>query len=409
MNALWQVWLQTARRHPDRVMISEAESGHTLTCAQLTTAAVQRAATLPRGVIPFALPNSADWFVQFLAIQHRGGIAVPLEAGRQLPALPARRGIRLIKTTSGTTGQFQPIHCTAANLLADGRHVCATMGIKPTDINLALIPLGHSYGLGNLVMPLIQQGTPVICAAAFMPRQILQFIERYRVTVFPTVPAVLRALVQLPHPPRPAGLRLVISAGAPLPPELARQFHETFGVRVHNFYGASETGGICYDRTGRGRGVGQPLRGVRVTLRKDGRVTVASRAVVGTGRFVLADRGEWSPRGDLLLTGRVGVVANIGGKKVAPAEIESALRQLPGVSDAWVTVLVDARGNDVLAAAVETRQTRAVVEAALARRLPLWQLPKRLFLAAQLPRTGRSKLDTGGLRARLEPTAPPLR
>ena len=42
----------------------------------------------------------------------------------------------------------------------------------------------------------------------------------------------------------------MISAGAVLPPAVAQAFFERFGVKIHNFYGSSETGGICYDRTG---------------------------------------------------------------------------------------------------------------------------------------------------------------
>ncbi len=431
MTTLWQTWRRTARRQPDRVVVVEADTGRVFTAAELTLAAERRAARLPTGVRAFTRPNSAEWLVEFLAIQRRGGIAVPLEPGHPLAAphpdpLPIEwgegirlrfpsprlrgegqgegrlRDICLIKTTSGTTGQARPIYCTAAHLLADGRQVSATMGITAADVNLALIPFGHSYGLGNLVLPLIQQGTPVVCAAAFVPRQIPDWIERHRVTVFPTVPAVLRALVRLPGPIALSSLRLVISAGAPLAPELARQFHEKFGIPVHNFYGASETGGICYDRTGAGRGVGQPLRGVRVTIRRDGRIVVASRAVTGTGRFVLADRGEWGPDGELILTGRVGVVANIGGRKVAAVAVEAELRQVSGVVEAWVTVTRDGRGNDLLAAAVESDRPRVEIERALAGRLPLWQLPKRWHIARHLPRTERGKLDTAALRRALD-------
>jgi acyl-CoA synthetase (AMP-forming)/AMP-acid ligase II len=394
MTALWQTWRRTARRLPDRVMVTEADTGRAVVAAELTAAAERRAAALPGGVVAFTLPNSAAWLAEFLAIQRRGAIALPLEPGQQPPRCAARRGVCLIKTTSGTTGVARPIYCTAANLLADARQVCATMGITAADVNLALIPFGHSYGLGNLVLPMLQQGTPVVCAAAFVPRQIPDWIERHRVTVFPTVPAVLRALVQLPGRAAMPSLRLVISAGAPLTPELARQFHEKFGVRVHNFYGASETGGICYDRDGSGRGVGHPLRGVRVTIRRDGRIVVASRAVTGSGRLVLADWGEWGSDGELILTGRVGAVANIGGRKVAAAVVETAVRGLPGVTEAWVTVGRDPRGNDLLAAAVETGRPRAALERALAQRLPLWQLPKRWLIAERLPRTARGKLDT---------------
>jgi acyl-CoA synthetase (AMP-forming)/AMP-acid ligase II len=42
----------------------------------------------------------------------------------------------------------------------------------------------------------------------------------------------------------------LVSAGAPLPPDVARDFGRRFGCRLHGFYGSSETGGIAYDRTG---------------------------------------------------------------------------------------------------------------------------------------------------------------
>src|SRR5262249_47738129 len=152
----------------------------------------------------------------------------------------------------------------------------------------------HSYGLGNLVMPLIFQATPVVCAQTFVPRQILRLMEQYEATVFPAVPAILRALAQLKDARKPASLRLVISASAPLSAEIAGQFYERYGIKIHNFYGSSETGGICYDRTGNatlsGRSIGKPLRGVTVRIRKDGRVTISSRA----GNATLSDLGEWN-------------------------------------------------------------------------------------------------------------------
>ena len=71
-------------------------------------------------------------------------------------------------------------------------------------------------------------------------------------TVFPSAPAYLQALLKLSQPPSwPASVRLVISASAPLPPDVAAQFRARFGLPVHVFYGASECGGICYDREGR--------------------------------------------------------------------------------------------------------------------------------------------------------------
>jgi hypothetical protein len=51
-------------------------------------------------------------------------------------------------------------------MLTDAHQVTATMGIGPRDLNHALIPLGHSYGLGNLTIPLLAQGVPLVCGCS---------------------------------------------------------------------------------------------------------------------------------------------------------------------------------------------------------------------------------------------------
>ena len=411
MTSLWSLWQDTAARCAETPAVIDADTGRVWTAARLTAEAENLAPMLRGPYVPICQPNSASWLVRFLAIQKLGAAAVPLDVS--LPPKMQRDTIRglsrrskspicCVKLTSGTTGELKRIFCSPANLQADGEHIIRTMGLRPADRNLAIIPLGHSYGLGNLVMPLLLQGTTVICAQAFVPRQILRLIEEYEVTVLPTVPAILRALAQLEGTTRPPSLRLVISAGAPLTAEVAKSFHRRYGIKIHNFYGSSETGGICYDRTGtatlKGRSVGKPLTGVKVQIRRDGRVAVNSPA----GKATLPDLGEWNRYGELRLLGRVGEVANVGGKKVAPAEIERALLELHGISDAWVTVLQDKRGHDYLAAAVETTRARVEIEQELLRILPAWKLPKTWLLAPVLPRTDRGKLRTAKLKDRLK-------
>lgn len=399
MNLLWEEWQITAAHHPDKPVVIEADTDRVWTCAELSGAVESRRVTA------FNLPNGAAWLIQFIAIQRAAGIAAPLDpsltgeaferVARTLSRLRFPEATCCLKLTSGTTGKLKPIPCTAAHLLADGKHIIKTMGIRSRDRNLAIIPLGHSYGLGNLVMPLLMQATPVVCTSSLVPRHVLELIEQHRVTVLPTVPAVLRALAQTKGAKRPASLRLVISAGAPLSPEVARQFYDRYGLKIHNFYGASETGGICYDRTGNaslsGRSVGKPLVGVKIRVRRDDRIVV--------GNQVLSDLGEWNRYGELKLLGRVGQIANIGGKKVSPAEIETCLRHVRCVSDAWVTVLQDRRGNDYMAAAVETTRAREDIETELGERLAAWKLPRRYFLRPTLPRSERGKLKTEELKS----------
>jgi acyl-coenzyme A synthetase/AMP-(fatty) acid ligase len=426
---LWTTWMKTARRCRGRVVLIEAESGREWTADELTQHALELAGQFEdfrRGQrIAFQLPNGAGWLAFFLALQKQGLAAIPLDNG--LPAagcLELARRLRVracfthgkrheidpgaprtlaacLKVTSGSSDAPKAIACRAAHLLADGRNIISSMGLRAGDRNLAVIPLGHSYGLGNLVLPLILQGTALVCAGAYVPRQLVDWVTRHRVTVFPGVPALFRVLAALPPGPALGGLRTVISAGAMLGAETAQAFQTRFGVKIHNFYGSSETGGISYDRTGdaslTGRSVGKPLRGVNVSV-QGGRITVASDAVaLPAGKWRLPDRGEWNQRGELVLLGRAGQGANIGGKKVHPLEIERALRALPGVSDAHVW-LEHRQGRDSLAAAVETRLARATIEHALAANLPAWKMPRHFLVAPELPRTARGKLDVVRLK-----------
>src|SRR5581483_2908343 len=168
------------------------------------------------------------------------------------------------------------------------------------DLNYALLPLGHSYGLGNLTLPLLAQGVPLVCGTAPLPQAIAEDFARWRPTVFPGVPALFRALAMSDVPPASlASLRVAVSAGAPLAPEVARDFLARFGRRLHSFYGSSETGGISFDRRGDATlegGVGRPMRGVRVTPLPGGRIRVASAAVMTHGnRCRVGECGGWVP------------------------------------------------------------------------------------------------------------------
>ena len=377
---LWNRW---QRIDASKIVLIEAKTGKAWTASELSEQASQFAEHLANHGegerVAFRLPNGPEWMALFLALQRAGLTAVPLdnslpsegsvELARKIGAralymdgalhrfskgIRKSRNICCVKITSGSNGVPNAVECRAEHLVADGEHIIKTMKIRPGDRNLAVIPLGHSYGLGNLVMPLILQGTSMVCAEEYVPRQLAEWIERHQVTVLPAVPALFRVLAALPAGLKLARLRTAISAGAVLRPEVAQAFLKRHGLKIHNFYGASETGGICYDRTGTasltGRSVGKPLVGVSVSLRQ-GRICVRSDAVAkSASRWKLADFGKWTKSGELVLLGRTGRSANIGGKKVHPLEVEGVLRLLPKVTDTVVWTEQE-KGRDILAAA----------------------------------------------------------
>jgi long-chain acyl-CoA synthetase len=323
-------------------------------------------------------------------------------------------GIAVVKLTSGSTGAPRGIATPAEALAADDAALAVTMGIRDDDRLLATIPMSHSYGLSSLAMPALTRGNLLILPDEGRVFDPLAAAAQTGATVFPTVPAVLDALLRLADPPPwPAALRLVLTAGAPLSPVTARRFREAFGLPVHVFYGASECGGICYDREGTAgeRGtVGTPVEGVSVVL-EDGFVTVLSPAVaagyipegderLGHGRFVGGDMAEWRD-GELALCGRVDDLVNVKGKKVNPREVEAVLAQLPGVREVAVLgVCLPGRSGEVLRAVVAAESLTAADVVAWCRpRLSPHKVPRSVVLVPELPRTARGKLDRAALCA----------
>jgi len=432
---LTALWIRLVQANPDALALVEAASGRAWTRAQLDAHAAAWRAALPTDVagrrVTFALPNGPDWFAAFLGLLQAGAVPVPLDpsepasahrtlaasAGASFAWLEARleptqchviRDIEestcLVKLTSGSTGSPRALAFTHDQMIADGRQVCASMGIGPDDVNLAVIPFGHSYGLGNLVIPLLAQGTAIVCAGIALPHALAADQARWRPTVFPAVPALLRALAGADLPADAfAGLRTVISAGAPLTPEIAQAFHSKFGIVPHSFYGSSETGGITYDRSGEatlaGRSVGTPLDGVTLTPVEDQRLRVTSPAVFDIGSFTPADRATLNDLGELVLHGRTGRLVKIAGRRLDLGGLEQTFRTVPDVIDAFI--IPHPQTPEELAAVVATPLTTVELRARLRVRLATWKMPRRLVIVPEFPLTARGKPDTQALHALL--------
>ncbi len=218
----------------------------------------------------------------------------------------------LLKITSGTTAAPRAIRFRSHQLLSDCDQICQTMGITESDLNYAVIPLSHSYGFSNLITPLVARGVPMVLNQDRMPRAVLNGLARSKATVFPGTPVFYQAFSEMTDLPPLPDLRLCISAGAPLPLEIARKFRERFQKSIHSFYGASECGGICYDREAnllKEGFVGPAMHGVELKFidptAASSRIHVRSTAV-GDGYFPEPDeeklgRSQFTPD-DLLTT-----------------------------------------------------------------------------------------------------------
>ena len=164
--------------------------------------------------------------------------------GRRLPdvvPLPGSPRVVLesasiIKLTSGTGGRPRGVATSSAALIADDEALRRVMGIRAKDRLVAMMPFSHSYGLSTLVIPCLTLGQTLVMPGQADPMGPLRAAHDFEANVLPTAPAWIAALLRLEAPPQPPrSLRLVISAGAPLPPDRARGFRQRLGLAVHAF------------------------------------------------------------------------------------------------------------------------------------------------------------------------------
>jgi acyl-coenzyme A synthetase/AMP-(fatty) acid ligase len=277
-----------------------------------------------------------------------------------------------------------------------------------------VISLAHSYGFSNLALPLLLHGIPLILAPAPLPEIIRRATEQAGAVTLPAVPAMWRAW----HDANaiPAGVRLAISAGAPLPLGLEESVFNSTGIKIHNFYGASECGGIAYDAGPKPRTdaalAGSPMPAVKLSLNEAGCLVVQGPSVGQTylpeacdrlrdGRFQSSDLAELSD-GTVYLRGRAGNQINVAGRKVSPETIERALLRHAEVRECIVfgAPSDDVSRAEIIVAVVASGLAEGELRQFLLKTLPAWQVPRRWHFVESVPTGPRGKISRAECRAR---------
>jgi long-chain acyl-CoA synthetase len=420
---LYDCWRRIASRRPDQIALLDLPAGRRLTFAQLAQAA--ESGSKAPGHFAFPQGGSFDFVLAVLRAWRDGQVVCPVEAGQPRPEIPGDLppGIIHLKTTSATTGNPRLVAFQAAQLRADADNIVATMRLRPEWPNLGVISLAHSYGFSNLVLPLLLHGIPLVLVGATLPEALRKAAEAAPSFTLCAVPALWRTwhdAVAIPP-----NVRLAISAGAPLALALEQSVFKVHALKIHNFYGSSECGGIAYDASERPRldpaCVGKPMLGVEVSVATDGCMQVRSQAVaegywpeaspaLGRGVFRTNDLGE-VVGGRIYLRGRAGDQINVAGRKVLPEMIESVLAQHPQVRAclAFGVPSPDAQRGDLIVACVAGANETAgesLKQFAL-EKLPAWQVPREWWFVDGLEVNGRGKLSRAAWRKRyLEMTTP---
>jgi acyl-CoA synthetase (AMP-forming)/AMP-acid ligase II len=413
---LYQRWQRVASEHARQIALVDLAGDREWTFAELADEAGQKAGR-PAGV-RFRPANGSDFVFEVLSAWRDGAALCPMEVGQTAPVIrDPPKGIAHLKTTSASTGTARLVAFTAEQLAADADNIVQTMGLRPDWPNLGVISLAHSYGFSNLVLPLLLHGVPLVLGDSGLPEAIRRAAAVVPKVTLPAVPALWRAWHEAGAvPPNTA---LAISAGAPLPLALEQDVFARSRVKIHNFYGSTECGGIAYDDSTTPRTdaafVGTPMKNTTLSINNDGCLEVRSAAVgqtywpaaeasLGHGCYRTSDLVEIR-KGLVFLRGRASDQINVAGRKVSPETIETVLLQHPLVRECLVFGAPDAangRGEMIVACVVAAEGANVeALKQFLLGQCPAWQTPREWRFVDSLSPNQRGKLSRAEWRARL--------
>lgn len=268
--------------------------------------------------------------------------------------------------TSGSTGRPKGVpHCHGDLLEAAERYAVQVLGMEEKDLVLSASKLSFGYGLGNsLAFPLYVGATAALHPGSPVPEQLLAVIERYRPTLFFSVPTVYAQIIRtVGNPPLRLPMRLCISAGEALPAAIVKEWERITGLELLDGIGSTEMPHIFLsNRPGDlvPGSAGRPIPGyeVRVVDENDQPLaagTAGHLLVRGPGAAVyywhlpettaatmLAD--GFLRTGDIFVEqegryyhrGRSDDMLRVGGLWVSPLQVEESLRTHPAVADCAV-------------------------------------------------------------------------
>lgn len=382
-------------------------------------------------------------------------LAVALSSMQESFEIPPTdpQDMALVHFTSGTTGKPKGAVHVHESVVAFHSTSAYGLDLHPEDVFWCTADPGWGIGTAyGIIAPLTHGATVVADAGDLDPRYWCQLLAEQRVTVWYTTASALRTMMRagtaLPRLFDLSALRFIASVGEPLSPELMAWASQAFGLRIHENWWQSETGGIMISnyagmevRTG---SMGRPVPGIEAALLErgadgraaavDGAVTVLDQPnVVGelalrpgwpsmfrgylhdaesyekrfvAGWYVTGELARRDADGYYWYVGRVEDVIEAAGQLVGPYDVEAVLMTHPAVSEAGVIGKPDGASGQLVKAFVALRPNYLASDALRLELLAFGRTrlgviaPSDLGFEPRMPHTPSGKVRRRLLKAR---------
>ncbi|HUB07940.1 MAG TPA: benzoate-CoA ligase family protein [Myxococcales bacterium] len=361
------------------------------------------------------------------------------EAPNHLDPAPTQRDDAAVWLfTSGSTGfPKAAVHRHRDFLYSAECYGLPILEMKETDVTASVPKLFFGYALGNnLLFPFRVGATVVLFPEKSTAERVLEVVTKHKVSALCSVPTSVNAVVNLETPPGRydwSSLRVATSAGEALPPELYRRWKEKLGVELLDGIGSAEMFHVFVSNrigTAVPGSLGQAVPGYEVKLMDDDGREVAEGEIgtmwvkggsISMGYWnrreqsLATFRGEWCVTADKFVRdaagnywyrGRADDLLKVGGRFVAPLEIENCLLGHPAVLECAVVGFEDDQKLVKPRAVVVPRPGHVPSEALAAElqafvkeRLQPYKYPREIRFAQELPKSDRGKVLKQKLQA----------
>ncbi len=339
----------------------------------------------------------------------------------------------LILYTSGTTGVPKGAVLSHRMVTWNCINTEISWDVWGTDITPTFAPFFHSGGINVLTLPLVHKGGTVALLRNSDSGAVLECIERERCTIVFAVPTVFQMMLEHPRFAETdlSSVRFCVTGGSSCPIPIIESYFKR-GLTFRQGYGMTEVGVNCFslapeDALRKAGSVGRPV------FHSEARIVDENDQDVGVdevGELILAGphvcsgywnrpeataealRDGWFHTGDLArrdaegyyyIVGRKKDLLISGGENIYPAEIESLLATHPGIAEAAIIGVPDAKWGEVGRAVVVVRPgetlTAEEVLAFCDGKLARYKIPRSVVFAPILPRNAMGKVIKAELRA----------
>lgn len=336
--------------------------------------------------------------------------------------------------TSGTTGPSKGAMLSHRNLTAMAVAHLADID-TPTEDGSLIHAAPMSHGSGLYIVPYVLRAARQVVpeSQGFDPDEFLDLCEHHPAGSAFLAPTMVQRLVKTGRV-RPANLQTIVYGGGAMYVEPLKKAMAAFGPIFAQIYGQGESpmtitglrradhesgddailGSVGYARSGmevavlRPDGWPAPTGEIgEVVCRGDAVMSgywgnpEATRATLKDGWLYTGDMGSFDARGFLTLRDRSKDVVISGGSNIYPREVEEALLEHPGVSEACVLGAPDAEWGEVVIAFIVGAAEPAELDAHLLQRIARFKRPKRYEFVDELPKNSYGKVLKRELRASL--------